>query len=188
MATLKGDKRFCVVLYDPDMGFDERREFDTPMAALANASREVSERHGDCAVGVYDRSSEKWMRGFRHRGCPFPYKDTAIDEVMTLDEDASVWESFCGETTEEKLTAADAKSIASRNPNDEARRFRDRLRKDIRKAAERGERSAFLAYADCCDADQYAAVQELKEDGFGIYRHRETNNGYLQDEGFYARW
>lgn len=58
---------------------------------------------------------------------------------------------------------------------------------EIRDAADHGERSALLCYADC-GAEQLSAVRELERRGFEIRVRRETSGGVLQCPGYYAEW
>ena len=60
------------------------------------------------------------------------------------------------------------------------------LRGEIRDAADHGERSALLCYADC-GAEQLSAVRELERRGFEI-ESVATSGGVLQCPGYYAEW
>lgn len=64
----------------------------------------------------------------------------------------------------------------------------ERFERDIRQAAEHGQRDACLAYCDCMDGAKEKAIEILRQRGFEVRRHVEVIGGVPQCPAFYAFW
>ncbi len=82
-----------------------------------------------------------------------------------------------------RLTADDARSMASRSGNKHITEFEGL----IERAAKDGKRGVLLCYADC-NADEHAAISVLERRGFSIVRRRENIGGTMQHPAYYAEW
>ena len=69
-----------------------------------------------------------------------------------------------------EFNARDARRIASRSENPYISRFE----KEIKQAAEDGDRGVLLCYTDCC-SNAHAALAVLEGRGFTIVRRRECH-------------
>ena len=82
-----------------------------------------------------------------------------------------------------EFNARDARSIASRSENPYISRFE----KEIKQAAEDGDRGVLLCYTDCC-SNAHAASAVLEGRGFTIVRRSENIGGVMQHPAYYAEW
>lgn len=79
------------------------------------------------------------------------------------------------------LTPAAARELSGAN------KWLARFEDTIRENARQGHRTALLTYTDC-NADELAAIEELRKAGFEVFRHSERSGGVLQHAAYYARW
>ena len=82
-----------------------------------------------------------------------------------------------------EFNANDARRISSRSENPYISRFE----KEIKQAAEDGDRGVLLCYTDCC-SNAHAALAVLESRGFMIVRRRENIGGVMQHPAYYAEW
>ena len=83
------------------------------------------------------------------------------------------------------INASQAKELTS---DDKINKIRESFERDIKRAAEHGNRYCILEFCDCATGDTRIVLDELERNGFRIYRHREISGGVLQAEAYYARW
>ena len=62
-----------------------------------------------------------------------------------------------------------------------------RFEKEIKQAAEDGDRGVLLCYMDCC-SNAHAALAVLEGRGFTIVRRSENIGGVMQHPAYYAEW
>lgn len=70
--------------------------------------------------------------------------------------------------------------------NDDERSI-SRFEKEIKQAAEDGDRGVLLCYTDCC-SNAHAALAVLEGRGFTIVRRSENIGGVMQHPAYYAEW